>query len=346
MHNMNNLYNGVIKDTRTTEEQNKDFQHTELFGYGIVNWEEKPENTWKSFPIRNQNGSSMCGPFASKKALAGNNESEFGYKNLDARFIYNLRKDKNREGMEMVDLFNICVKYGASEDNEILSDNLTEAAANSFTYTDSLKKSALKYKAKNYFFTRKGNIDDIYTAIKSGYYPIILLRCNLTEWTSEPKVNKDFTKNDFNVNHYVVVVDATLYKGKKCVIIEDSWGSSYGKNGRRILSEDFVDQRVEACGYMVDWKEEKTTKPKFNFTKKLTFGMNNSDVKELQNILKFEGLFPQVTESTSYYGSITAKAVKELWKKHSIATQQEIDSLQGKVVGPKTILWLNNHYAG
>lgn len=336
--------NGALIDNRSQEEKLKDWSHTELFGFGIVTWTEKPENTWKQFPIRNQNGSGMCGAFASKKALAANNEKEFGYQNLDARFIYNLRQNKDSAGMGMVDMFNICIQYGAPIDQEILSDNLTEEQANVYSYTEKLKQDALKFRGQSYVFTRKGNIDDIYVAIQNGYFPIMLLRCNISEWTEEPKVNKNLTSKDFNINHYVCIVDATLYNGKKCVIIEDSWGSSYGKNGRRIISEDFFDQRVEICGYIIDWKEIPIKKPKFTFTKTLNLGMNNSDVKQLQNILKFEGLFPNTTESTTYYGNITAKAVKELWIKYGIANTQEISKLAGKTVGPKTISWLNKKY--
>lgn len=341
---MKNLkLNGVIKDSRTKDQKAKDFQHTELFGFGGVEWVEKPESTWKSFPIRNQNGSSMCGPFATKKALAANNEKEYGYQNLDARFIYNLRKEKTL-GMNMYEMFDIAVNNGCSIDNEIFSDNLTEEQSNIFTYTEANKKEALKFKGKNYIFTRVGNIDDMYQAVQNGYFPIIIIRCNITEWTEEPKANSKYTTKDFNVNHYVCIVDATLYNGKKCVIIEDSWGSSYGKNGRRILSEDFIDQRTHECGYIIDWKPQVLSKPQFTFTKSLSLGMNNSDVKELQNILKFEGLFPTIQPSTTYYGPITAKAVKDLWVKYSIATPEEIKTLAGKTVGPKTIAFLNSKY--
>lgn len=335
-------YKGGLQDTRSQEEKNKDFKHTELFGFGKVNWVEKPQSEWKSFPIRNQNGSSMCGAFSGAKVLGANNVSEFGFKNLDTRFIYNLRKNINSEGMALYDLLDILCKYGAPEDNLLSSDNLNETQANTYQYTDAVKEEALKYKGSSYVFTST-NIDEIYMAVKNGYFPILLIRCHISEWTSEPKVIQGITS--FNVSHFIPVVDATLYNGKKCLIIEDSWGSSYGINGRRILSEDFLDQRLITGGYVIDWKKlPEPTKPTYSFTKILKKGMNNKDVIALQHILKFEGCMIPTQESTGLYGSITANAVKKLWKKYSIATQQEIDSIQGNQVGPKTITWLNNKY--
>lgn len=337
-------YNGGLQDTRSQEEKNKDFKHIELFGFGKVSWVEKPISGWKSFPIRNQNGSSMCGAFSGAKVLGANNISEYGFKNLDTRFIYNLRKNKTSEGMAMYDLFDVLCKYGAPEDNTLTSDNLNETQANQYQYVDSVKEEALKYKGSSYVFT-SNNIDEIYTAVQNGYFPILLIRCHISEWTSEPKVIDGFTTANFNVSHFIPVVDATLYKGKKCLIIEDSWGSSYGINGRRILSEDFLDQRLIAAGYVIDWKKlPEPKKPSYTFTKPLKKGMNNKDVIALQDILKYEKVMIPTQESTGLYGSITANAVKKLWKKYNIATEQEINSLQGNQIGNKTIKWLNENY--
>jgi hypothetical protein len=337
--------NGANKDPRSPEEISKDFKHVELFGFGVSEWVEKPESTWKNFPIRNQNGSGMCGAFAGAKELGANNVKEYGFKNLDTRYIYNLRKNKTSPGMYMNDLFDILTNRGAPEDATLVSDGLTEEQGNLYQYTDALNEEAKKFKGSSYIYTRPGNVDDVNVAINNGYFPIILLRCNIAEWTSEPKVIPTMTRANYDVNHFVCVVDTTLYNGKKCLIIEDSWGSSYGRNGRRILSEDFVDQRVEQIGYVIDWKALPAfPKPaKYQFNKILKRGMNNRDVSALQDVLKYEGCMVPTQVSTGFYGSITANAVKKLWKKYAIATQAEIDSLQGNQVGPKTLAWLNNN---
>lgn len=341
---MEKEYLGGLPDNRSQEEKNKDFRHIELFGFGKISWVEKQPSEWKSFQIRNQNGSSMCGAFAGAKVLGANNVNEYGYKNLDTRFIYNLRKNKSSLGMSMHDLFSILCTYGAPLDSNLSSDNLTEELANQYQYVDSVKEEALKYKASSYIFT-SNNIDEIYTAVQNGFFPILLIRCHISEWTPEPKIDSTFKSKDFNVSHFVPVVDATIYKGKKCLIIEDSWGSSYGINGRRILSEDFLDERLVASGYVIDWKKlPEKSKPVYTFTKVLKVGMNNKDVIALQDILKYEGIMIPTQTSTGFYGSITSNAVKKLWKKYNIATEEEINLLQGNNIGPKTIAWLNDNY--
>jgi peptidoglycan hydrolase-like protein with peptidoglycan-binding domain len=56
-------------------------------------------------------------------------------------------------------------------------------------------------------------------------------------------------------------------------------------------------------------------------------------------------MFPLNTESTGYYGSITAKGVLEWQLKHNVAPVDEINSLQGRRVGPATIAKLNEIYS-
>jgi peptidoglycan hydrolase-like protein with peptidoglycan-binding domain len=68
------------------------------------------------------------------------------------------------------------------------------------------------------------------------------------------------------------------------------------------------------------------------------------DVKALQEILRYEGFFPANIEYTGNYGPITAKAVLEFQQKYNIGTPQEITSLKGKIVGPKTLAKLNELY--
>ena len=97
-----------------------------------------------------------------------------------------------------------------------------------------------------------------------------------------------------------------------------------------------------------DKSNQTTNKPKYTFTKTLKFSsiyIINEDVKHLQDILKYEGLFPINIDSTGYYGSITAKAVLAFQLKYKVDSINELNALMGHIVGPKTIAMLNKLYS-
>jgi hypothetical protein len=130
-------------------------------------------------------------------------------------------------------------------------------------------------------------------------------------------------------------VDFTLYNGKKCLIIEDSWGPNYGKGGQRIITEDFHNARNWFVAHPMTFKFEETPVPPVvlpKLTKDLQFGMTDAEVKILQDILKTKGLFP-INISSNYFGTITLKAVKEYQSKNGL--------LVDGVVGPVTRSLLN-----
>jgi hypothetical protein len=56
---MNN-YLGAI-DNQTSEQKARNFKFGEVVtAPTLVNWIEKPRSEWKSYPIRNQDGSGQC----------------------------------------------------------------------------------------------------------------------------------------------------------------------------------------------------------------------------------------------------------------------------------------------
>ena len=341
---MNTKYTGALTDIRSQVEKEKDWQHSELFGAGVYEWKDFDESKIPKFTIRNQNGSGMCGAFSSVKALGINNFYENNeYVDLDPRFIYNLRSNKG-EGMYMSEMFKIACDYGAPLDTKLSGDNLSEMQASKYVITDTVKKEAIKYKGKNYLFVDKKDLDSVAKLIDQGYTPIILLRCNIKEWTAEPYISPEILPKDYNVNHYVPLIYAGKRNGVKTFVCSDSWGSSYGKNGLRYISEDFMLSRVESVGYIIDLPNEKPTDiVKYNFTRTLIQGMSGDDVQMLQKILYKEGFFP-TSETTKYYGAITAAAVLKYQLKYNIDTVEALKKLGGKSFGPKSIAFTNKKY--
>lgn len=304
---------GIAEDTRNSIQKSLDWKHEDLFGVAPYIWKDFDEAKIPHYTIRNQNGSGMCVAFSISKALGINN---LPFKDLRPEFIYTKRATAG-EGMWLQNAFDIAVKYGAPEDPELKGDNLTEAQANAYIPTEEETTQALKYRGKNYVFINKNNIDEIARVIEQGHTPIFLTRCDITEWTPEPLVN--FSKTTpFNINHAIPAIYAGMRNGVKTIVISDSWGSSYGKNGLRYLSEDFIKTRVEAVGYIVDLPDE-LLPPPFKFTKNLWIGMRNADVLQLQKRLAKEGFF-KVTP-TGYFGILSGRAIMAYQKAKGISPQ-------------------------
>lgn len=298
---MKKFNTGVAKDPRNSIQKSLDYQHEDLFGTTPYTWKSFDGANLPHYTIRNQNGSSACVAFSICKALGINNPP---YKDLRPEFIYTKRANSG-EGMWLQNAFDIAVKHGAPEDPLLLGDNLTEAQANAYIPTEDATINALKYRGKNYVFISKNDLDGIARVIDQGHTPIFLVRCDITEWTGEPLVNHSKTA-PFNINHAVPCIYAGMRDGVKTIVVSDSWGSMYGRNGLRYLSEDFIKTRVETVGYIVDLPDE-LVPPPFKFTKNLYIGMRNADVLQLQKRLVKEGY--GTFTPTGYFGQATLRAV-------------------------------------
>lgn len=337
-------YNGYYEDPRSELEKLKDYSHEELIGTGGYVWKDFVLSDIPEYTIRNQDGSSACGAFAGAKMLGALYKKTHGkYVDLLPQFIYKKRENYPSEGMYLTDIFKIASKYGSPLDEKLLGDNLNETQCNSFPITEKMSQEALEYAGGTYLYIDVNNIDEVAKVIDQGYTPIILVKCNIAEWTGVPKVIQGTT--NFNIVHFVPCIYAGMRGGVKTIVINDSWGSSYGLAGLRYITEDFWKNRVLQVMYMRE-KIPMAPKPRYNFTKMLSYGLTgNDDVRALQNILKYEGCLDTSVQSTGNYYNLTAQAVMKLQLKNNIASPAEIYSLAGKKVGPKTLAYLQKNYA-
>lgn len=135
---------------------------------------------------------------------------------------------------------------------------------------------------------------------------------------------------------------------KKALIIDDSWGKNRGRDGQRIITEDFYRARNFYAGYPINFKfeEETTEKPKYRFERNLVYGMaNDNDVRMLQKCLKYLGYFPINAQETGNYFEITRRAVYQFQIDYKVASNEELQQLQGKRVGEKTRAKLNELFS-
>lgn len=360
MENEHTFQSGAVIDARPEAEKENDYRFEEIVAaVNPVNWVEKAREQWRKFPIFNQDGSGSC--------VAQTEAKELGimrwlkdkiYVHFSATDIYQRRANKPSGGMGAVDARGI-VRRGTTLEVLAPSQAMTDAQMDSAVVEDYKRKVGEVFAVPNFVEITQRSIDTIASVIQTtGKGVMVWFYFQYDEWTDMPEVkNTGLNLYAGSTNrHSVTAVDFTTYNGKKALIIEDSWGPTFGLNGQRIITEDFFNARCWYAGYLVNFQFEDQTqplpqpapvnpKPRYRFAKPLEFGMKNADVTALQNILKYEGLFPNNTASTGYYGAITAKAVHQFQVKYNVAPKAELDALQGRRVGEKTIQKLNALYA-
>ena len=126
--------------------------------------------------------------------------------------------------------------------------------------------------------------------------------------------------------HAVMVVGFT----RDYIIIQNSWGDDSGDKGYYYMPASYLP--FEAWAVLSDIPTEllpdNNTKPKYQFQNDLYQGMNNDEVKILQDCLRFLGCLPKTQVSTGVFGNITRNAV--------VIFQQRYGIKQTGNVGPIT----------
>lgn len=340
------LSTGALPDERTESEKERDYRFEEIVASANpVDWREKPQSEWRKFPIFNQNGSGSCVAQTLAKLLGVLYWLKNGdYVHFSATHIYQRRANKPNSGMWGIDALDIARK-GVTLEVLAPSQKMTDAQMDSVEIETYKQEVGEIFRIGNYVVLPTNDIETIASVIQTTSKAVMVwYRFNYDEWTDIPQV-KTTTPT---LHHSVAAVDFILHEGKKALVIEDSWGIGSAIEGRRIITEDFHRTRNTFAAYPINFVFETAPdskkKPRYVFIADLQFGQKSDDIKALQDILKYNGLFPKNVESTGYYGAITAKAVLAFQKKHRIADDAELDSLGGRIVGAKTRSKLNELY--
>lgn len=351
----NNFQSGALIDTRPESVKIKDYKFEEIVSAANpVNWVEKPQSEWRHFPIFNQDGSASCVAQTMAKLMGilywlKNNV----YVHFSATHIYQRRANKPQGGMGGVDVFEVARK-GVTLEELVPSQNMNDAQMDGIEIPQYKQDVGAVFKIQNYVTIPEGDMETVASIIETTKKAVMVwFYFKHDEWTEHPKViYPDLDRYAASTaRHSIAAVDFALVNGKKSLIVDDSWGTSYGLAGERVIDEDFYKARNFFAAYPISFKFDDQSspgpspKPKHTFTLPFGFGVTSDDVKALQEILKYEGLYPTNVESTGYYGAITATGVLSWQKKHNVAPLEELETLQGRRVGPKTIAALNAAYS-
>jgi len=130
---------------------------------------------------------------------------------------------------------------------------------------------------------------------------------------------------------------------KQHIIGQNSWGSSWGDNGKFYFDKNYLP--TESWAVVIDlpnnWKDligDDENKPKYYFGQDIQIRMKGEEVRILQNSLKWLGCFDPKVPSTGYFGPVTLEAVKVFQRRFSITPVLGF-------VGPKTRAKLNELFS-
>lgn len=355
------LESGCLEDERTQEEKALDYQVEEIATAFPLSWTEVkvPHFDILNYDVRNQNGSGSCVSFSLALMLGIDNYREEGeYLPFSASHIYQRRINKPSAGMIGNDALKIASKYGATLEQLMPSDKLSEIAINAVSKQPSDDQIGQVFKAGGYVH-HPFDIEKIASFMEEGKKKGI---CKPTmtwfafprnEWTVMPEVGPDVPSNQL-ARHSVTAIDYGLYKGRKVLVIQDSWGlHTSSDKGLRYITQEYADKRMMLAASLVDldnsWRDkiepQDVKKPKYTFTQQLSFGMRNQDIVGLQYILQHEELFPYTIKPTGLYAQITAKGVLAWQIKHKVDTLERLTELKGHYFGSRSIAAANHLYS-
>jgi len=350
-------YKGAVLDERLGEEKAQDFKHEEaVASVSPVKWVEKGKTKWRKFPIYNQDGSGSCVAQTLKKMFGVMEWLKSGiFVHFSATDPYQRRWNKPNSGMAGWDVLNIARK-GITLETLVPSTDMNDKQMDEAIVEDYNENIRKVFKAGSTMVLPEKDFDRVASTIQAtGKAVMLWFYFEYGEWTDTPEVKKDIKLNGSSTcRHSVAGTDVFKYKGKQYILIEDSWGPTFGLEGRRLISRDFFEKRNFYVAHIMNFKYGEETpvptpdpEPMQKFTRTMHFSPTfnvKEDVKELQKILKAEGLFPSNIDCTGYYGSITCRSVYKWQVKHKVASINELNSLGGHSCGPKTIKKLNELY--
>lgn len=137
-------------------------------------------------------------------------------------------------------------------------------------------------------------------------------------------------------SHYMYFGKAFEEGGVKKIWGKQSWGPNVGVNGTgwQKIDQTYFNSGALWSAMALVVSAAPVNPPSHSFTMDLKLGMNNSDVRALQQLLCYDGDLN--VAPTGFYGPITAQAVLRFQIKYDLASKASLDELGGDLVGPAT----------
>lgn len=339
MEQSQEYFSGVIGDPREDERVKNGWSIDEILPASApVNWKKKKISELSDYPIWNQYRTSACVAFAKAKQVSIAIFKLTGvWIDFSPASIYQLRANKPGLGMNIADANDIVNNIGVTLEALMKSQNLTEEEIHAVkrTRVADLFAKAIAEAVVSYVYV-PATIDRIAQTIESGKAVSLLIFAMPDEYTDTPKIKyPNLTYAQAEIRHEVDATDYYIHDiYNKVLWIDDSWGVGHGQGGHRNFTEEFISKRVILADAIDVFSFDGAPKTTFKFETNLKLGDNNQEVVKLQDMLKYEKVFPSNQPSTGLYGPITAGAVLKWQLANKVAPEAELVSLKGEHFGP------------
>lgn len=346
---MENFKSGACLDTRTKKEKKKDYYLDEMVAsVAVVNWKEKKENEWRTFPDQDQGSSFSCVMQTIRKVASVllwlKEKTYVPFSGV----YYQLRSNRPAGGMFGIEAFEIWRKNGLPLEQLVPSEKMTDAEIDAIVVEPYKKEIAKVFAGSNHIgIDGGGEFEKTASVIQqTGKAVMAWFYFTAEEWAQLIPTIIDRNLNLYDpktLRHSVTVVDYFLFNGKKYLLIEDS--AHFGGITRRLISEEFFSARNYFLRYPMNFKfqeHENEHSANITLTKDLYFGIRDNDVIIVQDLLKGLGYFPVNIDSTGFYGAITVKAVRDFQLDKGIISS--VGEPGGGRCGPKTRAYINKNY--
>ena len=227
---------GALEDTRSEFEKLGELHHSHLVGVTTpFDFKVIPQNEWKHYTQRNQDGSFSCTCFSSATVYEANEGVV-----VSAHPPYAKRGNAPQEGAIPEQNAIAWMVYGTTTEVLCPSDNLSETDMN-VVFAGSTPLTI-----QNYVILDVKDINQLANAIQT--YKAICIDLNVCwdEWNFEQGVPTYIPSAVVAGGHQMAGIQALEWSGNKAIMAQQSWGKdedSIEKNGWVILTETFLKAR-------------------------------------------------------------------------------------------------------
>ena len=272
-------------------------------------WEEKTEDKWRTFPASNQYSSGMCGAFAMALIIGILYFLKYGrWIDFSQAHLFQQRDNRPLSGMWRGNIYSL-IEYGITL-KILTGENIrTDADADNLVIEQYAKDVAKVFPVGKCIVVPI-DIDAIASVIHTTGKPVLL-----TTYFTSPEWSQKFPKiidkalsylSQKALRHYVVAVDAFLFRGVKYILVQDSaW---FGGLNKRLLNSEWISTRIYDATYPRNFYFiEGGDKPQYDGT-----------IISVQKCLKYLGFFPDGIPFAENVGKVTQGALIKFQTKYGI----------------------------